>query len=168
MCFGVTAGAYILTLFAVCASSKLICYIYSLSTITCYWMMFSLLQSKYRERVLGLILVSPICKGPTWTEWLYSKVAFLQMALCSSGLHIYQNHMTMLTSYIVRWCPICCIIMGCVGWWRSAYFSATSARLMIYFDVIHVAFPWLLLKFFLWYLVILRKCEGSLNYPNQT
>jgi len=36
MCFGVTAGAYILTLFAVCASSKLICYIYSLSTITCY------------------------------------------------------------------------------------------------------------------------------------
>jgi len=46
MCFGVTAGAYILTLFA----------------------------SKYRERVLGLILVSPICKGPTWTEWLYSKV----------------------------------------------------------------------------------------------
>ncbi|KAG2657168.1 hypothetical protein PVAP13_1KG189200 [Panicum virgatum] len=74
MCFGVTAGAYILTLFAVCASSKLICYIYSLSTITCYLMMFSLLQSKYRERVLGLILVSPICKGPTWTEWLYSKV----------------------------------------------------------------------------------------------
>nr|CAB3446158.1 unnamed protein product [Digitaria exilis] len=45
MCFGVTAGAYILTLFA----------------------------SKYRERVLGLILVSPLCKGPTWTEWLYSK-----------------------------------------------------------------------------------------------
>ncbi|AQK59661.1 protein NDL1-like isoform X2 [Zea mays] len=46
MCFGVTAGAYILTLFA----------------------------AKYRERVLGLILVSPLCKGPTWTEWLYSKV----------------------------------------------------------------------------------------------
>ncbi|KAG2657170.1 hypothetical protein PVAP13_1KG189200 [Panicum virgatum] len=28
----------------------------------------------FGERVLGLILVSPICKGPTWTEWLYSKV----------------------------------------------------------------------------------------------
>ncbi|KAL5097969.1 hypothetical protein RYX36_002296, partial [Vicia faba] len=40
MCMGVTAGAYILTLFAM----------------------------KYKERVLGLILVSPICKGPSWTE----------------------------------------------------------------------------------------------------
>ncbi|THU52384.1 hypothetical protein C4D60_Mb10t03430 [Musa balbisiana] len=46
MCFGVTAGAYILTLFA----------------------------SKYRERVLGLILVSPLCKAPSWSEWLYTKV----------------------------------------------------------------------------------------------
>ncbi|XP_059649357.1 protein NDL1-like isoform X2 [Cornus florida] len=45
-CMGVTAGAYILTLFA----------------------------TKYRERVLGLILVSPICKEPSWTEWLYNKV----------------------------------------------------------------------------------------------
>lgn len=31
MCFGVTAGAYILTLFAVCASSELVHYIYFLS-----------------------------------------------------------------------------------------------------------------------------------------
>ncbi|KAL5975592.1 Protein ndl2 [Asimina triloba] len=46
MCLGVTAGAYILTLFAM----------------------------KYRDRVLGLILVSPLCKAPTWTEWLYNKV----------------------------------------------------------------------------------------------
>ncbi|KAI6684972.1 hypothetical protein NL676_030885 [Syzygium grande] len=46
LCLGVTAGAYILTLFAV----------------------------KYKERVLGLILVSPICKAPSWTEWLYNKV----------------------------------------------------------------------------------------------
>ncbi|XP_057431855.1 protein NDL2-like isoform X2 [Lotus japonicus] len=46
MCMGVTAGAYILTLFAM----------------------------KYRERVLGLILVSPLCKAPSWTEWLYNKV----------------------------------------------------------------------------------------------
>ncbi|WOK96987.1 pollen-specific protein SF21-like [Canna indica] len=46
MCFGVIAGAYILTLFA----------------------------SKYRNRVLGLILVSPLCKAPSWTEWLYAKV----------------------------------------------------------------------------------------------
>jgi len=46
MCMGVTAGAYILSLFAI----------------------------KYRERVLGLILVSPLCKAPSWTEWLCNKV----------------------------------------------------------------------------------------------
>ncbi|KAH0468017.1 hypothetical protein IEQ34_003050 [Dendrobium chrysotoxum] len=46
MCMGVTAGAYILTLFA----------------------------SKYRDRVIGLILVSPLCKTPSWTQWLYTKV----------------------------------------------------------------------------------------------
>lgn len=46
MCMGVTAGAYILTLFAM----------------------------KYRERVLGLILVSPLCKAPSWSEWFYNKV----------------------------------------------------------------------------------------------
>ncbi|CAL4952105.1 unnamed protein product [Urochloa decumbens] len=46
MCLGVTAGAYVLTLFA----------------------------TKYRERVLGLMLVSPLCKAPSWSEWLYNKV----------------------------------------------------------------------------------------------
>lgn len=46
MCMGVTAGAYILTLFAM----------------------------KYRERVLGLILISPLCKAPSWSEWFYNKV----------------------------------------------------------------------------------------------
>jgi hypothetical protein len=29
---------------------------------------------KYRERVLGLILVSPLCKTASWTEWVYNKV----------------------------------------------------------------------------------------------
>ncbi|PKA63666.1 Pollen-specific protein SF21 [Apostasia shenzhenica] len=46
MCLGVTAGAYILTLFA----------------------------SRYRDRVLGLVLVSPLCKAPSWSEWFYNKV----------------------------------------------------------------------------------------------
>ncbi|KAJ6380071.1 hypothetical protein OIU76_016678 [Salix suchowensis] len=46
LCLGVMAGAYILTLFAM----------------------------KYQELVLGLILVSPICKAPSWTEWFYNKV----------------------------------------------------------------------------------------------
>uniref|UniRef100_A0A0E0BYI3 Uncharacterized protein n=1 Tax=Oryza meridionalis TaxID=40149 RepID=A0A0E0BYI3_9ORYZ len=45
MCLGVTAGAYILTLFA----------------------------TKYRDRVIGLMLVSPLCKAPSWSEWLYNK-----------------------------------------------------------------------------------------------
>ncbi|XP_038716294.1 protein NDL1-like isoform X3 [Tripterygium wilfordii] len=46
LCLGVTAGAYILTLFAM----------------------------KYKERVLGLILVSPICRAPSWPEWVYNKI----------------------------------------------------------------------------------------------
>ncbi|KAK6915453.1 NDRG protein [Dillenia turbinata] len=46
LCLGVTAGAYILGLFAM----------------------------KYEERVIGLILVSPICRAPSWTEWLYNKM----------------------------------------------------------------------------------------------
>ncbi|KAK6927295.1 NDRG protein [Dillenia turbinata] len=46
MCMGVTAGAYILTLFAM----------------------------KYRQRVFGMILISPICKAPSWKEWFYNKV----------------------------------------------------------------------------------------------
>ncbi|WVZ15374.1 hypothetical protein V8G54_012940 [Vigna mungo] len=46
MCMGASAGAYILSLFA----------------------------TKYRERVVGLILVSPLCKAPSWTEWFYNKM----------------------------------------------------------------------------------------------
>jgi len=80
MCMGVTAGAYILTLFAVC-------------TLLTWWkknignkcisqlfvdLFFSgmFLQMKYRNRVVGLILVSPLCKAPSWTEWFYNKVPF--------------------------------------------------------------------------------------------
>lgn len=36
---------------------------------------------KYKERVLGLILVSPICKVPSWTEWLYNKVIITTIKL---------------------------------------------------------------------------------------
>ncbi|MQM11619.1 hypothetical protein Taro_044529 [Colocasia esculenta] len=46
MCLGALAGAYILTLFAM----------------------------KYKERAVGLILVSPLCRAPSWTEWFYNKV----------------------------------------------------------------------------------------------
>ncbi|MFS7965369.1 putative alpha/Beta hydrolase [Helianthus anomalus] len=46
MCMGAMAGAYILTLFSI----------------------------KYSERVTGLILISPICKAPSWTERFYNKL----------------------------------------------------------------------------------------------
>ncbi|KAG7021925.1 Pollen-specific protein SF21, partial [Cucurbita argyrosperma subsp. argyrosperma] len=61
MCMGVTAGAYILTLFAVRSSH---CEIYCEAQS----------KLKYRERVLGLILISPLCKAPSWSEWFYNKV----------------------------------------------------------------------------------------------
>lgn len=38
--------------------------------------MYLILQLKHRERVLGLILVSPLCRAPSWTEWFYNKVSF--------------------------------------------------------------------------------------------
>ncbi|PWA47452.1 SF21C1 [Artemisia annua] len=50
MCMGAMAGAYILTLFAM----------------------------RYRDRVTGLILISPLCKAPSWTEWIYNKECLLQ------------------------------------------------------------------------------------------
>ncbi|KAK4401214.1 protein NDL2 [Sesamum angolense] len=54
MCLGVTAGAYILTLFAI----------------------------KYSQRVMGLILVSPLCKSPSWTEWLSNKAMSNLLYMC--------------------------------------------------------------------------------------
>nr|XP_025695225.1 protein NDL2 [Arachis hypogaea]XP_025695226.1 protein NDL2 [Arachis hypogaea]XP_029153703.1 protein NDL2 [Arachis hypogaea]XP_029153704.1 protein NDL2 [Arachis hypogaea]XP_029153705.1 protein NDL2 [Arachis hypogaea]XP_029153706.1 protein NDL2 [Arachis hypogaea]XP_029153707.1 protein NDL2 [Arachis hypogaea] len=54
LAMGVAAGAYILTLFAM----------------------------KYRQRVLGLILVSPLCKEPSWTEWLCNKVMSNLLYFC--------------------------------------------------------------------------------------
>ncbi|KAL1557318.1 Protein ndl2, variant 2 [Salvia divinorum] len=54
MCLGVTAGAYILTLFAI----------------------------KYPKRVIGLILVSPLCKTSSWKEWLSNKVISNLLYMC--------------------------------------------------------------------------------------
>lgn len=73
MCMGVTAGAYILTLFAVCSSWNSV---WSSMKSLCWSDQFAILQLKYRERVLGLILISPLCKSPSWSEWFYNKVPF--------------------------------------------------------------------------------------------
>ncbi|MBA0622383.1 hypothetical protein Godav_007932, partial [Gossypium davidsonii] len=32
-----------------------------------------IVEMKYRQRVLGLILISPLCRAPSWTEWLLNK-----------------------------------------------------------------------------------------------
>lgn len=34
-------------------------------------------QIKYTPRVAGLILISPLCKAPSWSEWLSNKVSFV-------------------------------------------------------------------------------------------
>nr|XP_016488127.1 PREDICTED: pollen-specific protein SF21-like isoform X3 [Nicotiana tabacum] len=54
MCMGVTAGAYVLTLFAI----------------------------KYTRRVMGLMLISPLCQAPSWTEWLCNKVMTNLLYFC--------------------------------------------------------------------------------------
>lgn len=86
MCMGVTAGAYILTLFAVCVYVRMQ-HAYRFRTAThlrlCFDSSSTCSQTKYRERVIGLILVSPLCKAPSWTEWLYNKVCFRTMPIVS-------------------------------------------------------------------------------------
>ncbi|XP_073262385.1 protein NDL2 isoform X3 [Populus alba] len=82
MCMGVTAGAYILTLFAVCfprhSSHGLLlhdskfCFDLTFLLVLLFYTVWP--QMKYRQRVLGLILISPLCNAPSWTEWLYNKV----------------------------------------------------------------------------------------------
>ncbi|GJR26949.1 pollen-specific protein SF21-like protein [Tanacetum coccineum] len=54
MCMGAMAGAYVLTLFAI----------------------------KYSERVNGLILISPICREPSWNEWFYNKKFWDTTRMC--------------------------------------------------------------------------------------
>lgn len=47
-----------------------------------------MLQMKYRERVLGLILVSPLCKAPSWSEWIYNKVLSLNLIVILSSKYV--------------------------------------------------------------------------------
>lgn len=50
---------------------KIIVYFLLMVNFIIIW---SVWQIKYRERVLGLILVSPLCRAPSWAEWIYNKV----------------------------------------------------------------------------------------------
>lgn len=74
MCLGVTAGAYVLTLFAVSVTTRWLVFGLFSCWVPAKNVMCTPSQTKYRERVLGLMLVSPVCKAPSWTEWLYNKV----------------------------------------------------------------------------------------------
>lgn len=47
-----------------------------------------MLQMKYRERVLGLILVSPLCKAPSWSEWIYNKVLSSDLIVILTSKHV--------------------------------------------------------------------------------
>lgn len=89
---GVTAGAYVLSLFAVCLTTKflrspfsetLLLSLYELGrVITSPFCGFIKtddndlggVQCKYTERALGLILVSPVAQSTSWTEWLHNQV----------------------------------------------------------------------------------------------
>ncbi|GAV81175.1 LOW QUALITY PROTEIN: Ndr domain-containing protein, partial [Cephalotus follicularis] len=73
LCLGATAGAYILTLFAM----------------------------KYSKWALGLILVSPICKAPSWTEWLYKLLSLL-----------YKKIITFLVLCLGIWLLVCFFCHG--------------------------------------------------------
>jgi len=49
------------------------------------------MQTKYRERVVGLILVSPLCKAPSWTEWFYNKVSLKCLQFVRSQILRFDN-----------------------------------------------------------------------------
>jgi protein NDRG1 len=36
----------------------------------------------FGERALGLILVSPLCRAPSWTEWIYNKAMINFLYFC--------------------------------------------------------------------------------------
>ncbi|KAJ9538621.1 hypothetical protein OSB04_031354 [Centaurea solstitialis] len=70
--------AYILTLFAVRLPVNFLDYFRHIKRrFTAMFdrkLHFFISQMKYRDRVTGLILVSPLCKAPSWTEWFYNKL----------------------------------------------------------------------------------------------
>lgn len=91
---GATAGAYVLSLFAVNLSkqTKETLMAAFLSFLTCnrsereprsvqesqirmaLTKVFHVVQCKYPDRALGLILVSPVAQCASWTEWLQNQV----------------------------------------------------------------------------------------------
>lgn len=75
---GVGAGSYILSLFAI----------------------------KYRERAIGLILVSPICRKPTWSEWIYNKAIVNILYYCGATSFVKDSLLQRYFSQEVRASPM--------------------------------------------------------------
>ncbi|KAL7207681.1 hypothetical protein ACSBR1_029600 [Camellia fascicularis] len=63
------------------------------------------LAMKYGERERGLILVSPVCKAPSWTEWLYNKNQIWLHSLHSPSLRLGVNT-TVSCHCPVQHCPV--------------------------------------------------------------
>ena len=67
------------------------------------------LQLKNPERVLGLILISPLCRAPSWSEWFFNKVSlcflliyiFYHWVLCIWNLPTTQFTERLLKSHIL-------------------------------------------------------------------
>ncbi|KAE8676027.1 putative hydrogen-transporting ATP synthase, rotational mechanism [Hibiscus syriacus] len=51
------------------------CNVYGVYSWSIYSYLFAM---KYRQRVFGLILVSPLCREPSWTEWWLNKELLLK------------------------------------------------------------------------------------------
>ena len=109
MCMGAMAGAYVLTLFAVWylikfsvnINHELICS----SCLTNYLFIYFFLQIKYSERVNGLILISPICREPSWNEWFYNKVGYL--------VHFFHILRNFLGLYVLNKSLVCSSCQNC-------------------------------------------------------
>lgn len=71
---GVTGGAYVLSLFA----------------------------CKYTERALGLILVSPLARSPSWTEWLHNQAMISLLYFCGMTEFVKQRFIQRYFSSEVR------------------------------------------------------------------
>ena len=68
----------------------------------------SCLQLKYWDRALGLILVSPLCQTPSWTEWLYNKAMINLLYFCGMTGFVKE---TLLQRYFS---PVSCLQISCL------------------------------------------------------
>ncbi|KAB1210227.1 Pollen-specific protein SF21 [Morella rubra] len=98
---GVKAGAYILTLFV----------------------------TKYREHVLGLILVSPLCKTRSWTEWLLNKAPVSSFTAIFTSKHFINfDLVSQVLSNLLYFYGICGLAKECLLS-HKFHLSQNAARL---------------------------------------